>query len=209
MSIDKEKLKQVFRMFAAIDDLRDYLNSPLLKDGFYCATDAHSLIFVPESFDLGFEKRDKPEFLAVVPKNLHEPFEINISKIKKDVLATIPMIPETIDCDECEGCGTEECNLGHQHKCDECDGKGYFDHPNGNEIPDNTVVCVIENVGNIAYLQLGRFLNACEILGIEKINKIAGEKENLPRLFESAEIKFAIMPCLINKETKTINIKPN
>lgn len=28
------------------------------------------------------------------------------------------------ECDRCDGLGTEECNLGHDHECIECDGDG-------------------------------------------------------------------------------------
>jgi DnaJ-class molecular chaperone len=38
-----------------------------------------------------------------------------------------PRVLVEVECETCDGTGSETCDFGHDHDCDDCDGSGFVD----------------------------------------------------------------------------------
>lgn len=202
---ETEKLKKAFSLFVGTDELRPALLKPFKQNGFYFSTDAHSLIMAPENLDLGYSEQQTPDCLKVFPKDRNDPIEISIAHIEKILLEKTPLIDETIECSSCDGFGTEECNLGHDHDCEDCDGKGYFPTGNGKKVHDKYARKYLLDGQHFQFTQLKRLIDACEILGFEDVNKVSG-KDVKPLLLKKNDVTFLIMPTIIDGEDVIVDL---
>ena len=101
---------EILKSFCAKNDIRYYMNAPIVRGEFIFATNGHVMARVPK-FD-GIECGD-----GNGPKNI----EGLMSDTVRDGLATIPALPEPEDCKYCQG-------KGFAYLCKSCDGEGEFDH---------------------------------------------------------------------------------
>src|ERR1039457_4029463 len=101
-----DKLKQVFELFTGNDDLRPVMKTPFKRDGYYFATDAHSLVYMADAIDLGYAENIKaPNCLAVIPSERHAPISIDMFDLEREINGVTPIVDETIDCYDCDGEG--------------------------------------------------------------------------------------------------------
>ncbi len=203
--MEKLRLEQAMRIFVGNDVLRPIFHKPYKQEGFYYATDAHALIRVVDSFILDFEFQEKPNTKDVIKPSTHEPIEIDLVELEKHLDSVTPEVADTYECPDCNGYGTEECNLGHDHDCETCDGEGSREYNPVRFVKDRYAKYKIWN-GVIARNQLQKMFDACKILGIEKINKTAGEG-NKQYKFETPEILFLIMPIMNTGNEEYIKTK--
>ncbi len=199
-----EKVLQAMHLFVGNDPLREILHKPYEQEGFYYATDTHSLIRVDGSVNLKIASQDRPKTKYVIKPNTIEPVEINLVELETYLDSITPEVADTYECDECDGYGTEECNLGHDHDCEECDGEGTLTYDPIRFVKDRYAKYKIWD-GCISRLQLQKMFDACKILGIEKVNRVAG-KANLQYKFEADKILFLVMP-IMNTEDEGIKTK--
>jgi hypothetical protein len=112
-------------MFFSTDEMR-----PIMQNVFYTgthggATNAHIAIRWPDN---RAETPKAPDLNSVYPFFTNPtsiPFNINDYKEWKQDL---PTVRESIECDECDGCGEVEWEYKHYEMMDECprcDGKGH------------------------------------------------------------------------------------
>lgn len=202
--MDYEKL---FNLFVGKDDVRPELNQPFKKGGKYCATDAHSLIFISEEkANLNFPEQDKPSIETVIPKEDTCYIEIKVSEIESQLIPDMideEIEGEEIECDECEGEGEVEWSFGiydRMDDCPACGGSGTIQESRtkktGNKIPNELKGFEMLGVG-FRYKELRRLLDAAKIIEAETIIKTNGEI-NTANLFTVGDFKILVMPCLYN-----------
>lgn len=201
----KEAYEKVFNLFiAGDDDLRPDLCRPFKQDGFYYATDAYSLIFLPvQGTDLPFQEQYKPCPAKIIPKEPNCNIEINVADLERQLLPD--MIDEMEDCTECEGKGERDCDMGHTHDCPNCDGTGEKKTSTDKKIEDPTKMFVLDGIG-FQYWQLRRLIDACKLLGVETITKTNGDGLNV-NLFKCGAAGVLVMPCHVD-ESGEEDVKP-
>ena len=196
--MEQSTIKNIFQPFVGHDDRREEMNSPMKQNGFYFATDAHTLICCPVSIcpDADFEERNKPNCTAVMPTERTEAIEIETSFINT-INEVLPMTEETkielIDCKECYGSGIVECNYGHEHECDECDASGKKEgkKKTGNVIKD--FYCLIKVWGIIfRYQELKKVFEVANKLNLAKFSLIRGAQSK-GNLFQVGDFQVLIM----------------
>lgn len=101
-------LNDILKSFCAKDDVRYYMNAPILRGEFIFATNGHVMVRVPK-FD-GIECGD-----GNGPNNI----EGLMNGTVRDGLAPIPALPEPEICEFCHG-------AGYAYRCKDCDGEGAF-----------------------------------------------------------------------------------
>lgn len=196
--MEPNTIKELFKPFVGNDDRREEMNSPMKQNGYYFATDAHTLICCPVTVcpDLDFEERNKPNCMGVLTTERTEPIEIETNFIDS-IIEQLPMTDETvielIDCEYCYGSGIRECDLGHEHDCDRCDG---FGKKNGKKKTGNMIkdfYCLIK-VWGIIYKchELKKVFDSAKKLNLEKFTLIRGEQLK-GNLFQVGDFQILIM----------------
>lgn len=197
----------IFKMFCKKTGYRREIMQPFTQNGKYYATDEISAISMPIGGEMKLQEQAKPMIESVIPKELHEPIEIDVAKFKEAIIKYAPLVDEMKEeeheCRNCDGEGTQECNLGHDHDCEECNGNGIIEskNPTGNKIPDKkTVFFFMEAAMN--FTELMRLIKASELLGVEKIYKIAGSDKK-PFYFRVGKANILVMPCYNSDRDKS------
>ena len=197
----KTDYKKLFSLFVSDNDGREVLRTPFKQDGRYCATDAHSMIYMPvETADLPFEERDKPNATKIIIQydKRDKNDVINVVDFERQLVPY--MIPATKDCDACGGEGSDTCNLGHDHDCEPCEGMGSVELRGAPPVADTNKKFVMLGVG-YTYKQLRRVLDACAMLKLNTFTRTAGTK-NGGNLFTCCECQILVMPCILDGEYK-------
>lgn len=208
--------KKAFELFVGNDQLRPEMHQAFKQGGYYFATDAMGLIYMPiEDAELNYKEQDKPPCISIIPKNAEMKKELNINDIEAklipELIDEMKVIEKIIKCTECDGDGSIECELGHCHECIDCDGKGeiefQIEEPTGNKIARPDKPFMIFNVA-FAYWQLKRLIDTCKILGVEKITKVNGKGRGDNHVFSLGNVNVIISPIsvyeLSNNEDKGI-----
>lgn len=58
------------------------------------------------------------------PIEFREWFALNREDIEREFAEAGRVTKEVMSCDECDGYGLQECDLGHEHPCEKCDETG-------------------------------------------------------------------------------------
>lgn len=202
----KEAYTATFNLFKGTDNHHPYFNQPFRQDGFYYATDAQSLIYLPaEVIVLDFHDQDRPVPAKIIPKTPTCNVEINVADLERQLVPD--MIDETQEkdeenkCKECEGEGEVECDMGHMHECEECDGTGTItdsiEVTTGRQIVDPRKMFIMDGFG-FQYKQLRRLVDACRLLGVETITKTNGARLT-GNLFKCGAVGILVMPCYVGE----------
>lgn len=142
-----------YQMFIESWCSKDGYRTQMLKptcygNGWVCATDAYKLIWTYDPDYQNFENRyifSDTEGIKAIPivekfSKFYEGFDRPVGRIKIDdlekVFEKIKLTPEFnekyVECPECDGFGTIECNCcGSESDCENCDGNGEI--PSGSE----------------------------------------------------------------------------
>lgn len=107
-----EELKR----FAAVDDIRDYLNQPWSRGGYTWASNGHIMVRVPAIEGVAENKR-APDGQALMNKQRPPGEWIPVPE------CAMPSDTKE-ECDTCFGTGEHDCPCGTTHECGECKGKG-------------------------------------------------------------------------------------
>lgn len=206
---------KAFELFVGKDQLRPIMHQPFKQQGFYFATDAMGLIYMPiNEAELNYQEQDKPSCFLIIPKKQDVNIEININeleaKLVPELIDEMKVTQKEVECKECDGDGSVECDLGHDHECTECDGTGEVEseikEPTGNKIPNPDKPFIMFGVA-FAYWQLKRLVDTCKVLDVEQIIKTNGSTTQ-GNVFNLGKINVMIMPLSIygieGKETVTI-----
>lgn len=208
MKTTKIDYKPIFKLFCNDKDVFEQLQKPFAQNGNYYATDRYSLITMPINGEMELHEVEKPTVDQLIPKILHEPIEIDVAKFEQAIIKADPLVDEFEDeekeCSNCDGEGSLECDLGHDHDCGDCDGEGVIGgkKPTGNKIPDERTVFNFMDSG-LRYVELMRLIKAAKMLGVEKIYKLAGDKKE-PFYFKVGNTHVLVMVCYIGDESSTI-----
>lgn len=207
--------EKAFELFISTDQLRPIMHQPFKQGEMYFATDAMGLIYMPiKEAELNYKEQDKPTCISIIPKNADLQIELSIDEIEAklipELIDEMKVIEKEVECKECDGDGSIECDLGHDHECTECDGTGEIEQeikePTGNKIANPDKPFMMFNVA-FAYWQLKRLIDTCKILGVEKIVKTNGN-EKQGNVFALGNVNVMIMPLSIygveGKEVVTI-----
>lgn len=201
----------VFKMFCEKGTGgREDMKQPFTQNGNYYATDGVSAIKMPIGGEMDLQEQSKPMIESVIPKELHEPIEIDVAKFEEAILKHCPLADEfrykEHKCTNCEGEGTVECDLGHDHDCEDCNGKGIIEakNPTGNKIPDEKTLFLFMESG-LRFTELMRLIKASKLLGVEKIYKLSGQGK-YPFYFQVGKANILVMPCYIGDDVKTVTL---
>lgn len=194
---DTINYKAVFDLHCYHENGRPALQKPFKRDGYYFATDGHSLLYLNQSeMDLDFfiERADTPDCLAVIPTKRTDPVTIDCDKLNKLIQEKAPKIKEQKECFQCDGEGGEECNLGHWHDCEYCDGKGSYDREDGKLIPDESAVFVFDGVA-LKIKMLQKLILTAKALGRNDVLWVYRENQKAS-LFQMYPFMLLIMTCV-------------
>jgi hypothetical protein len=201
---------ELFNLFVSKDDLKPDLLKPCKQNGFYYATDAYSLIYMPTYImELPFEEQSKPHFDKVIPKTLdcNISFDFNLLKQPKNVELMKEVLFDEVKCEQCNGDGYLECDLGHNHDCKNCDGVGYYEtnrRLTGRLILPNDKYYKIDGVV-FSSEQINKLVRVCEILNVTTINKLTGN-EKKGNIFSIGNVNVLMMPKYYEVEDKIIKL---
>lgn len=204
----------VFKMFCEKSKgYRKEMEQPFKQNGNYYATDAISAISMPIGGEMELHEQERPMIESVIPKEFHEPIEIDVAKFEEAIIKHSPLVDEfkqeEHECRNCDGSGEVECDLGHDHDCEDCDGEGVIEgkNPTGNKIPDKKTVFTFMESG-LKYTELMRLIQASKMLGVEKIYKIAGSDKK-PFYFKVGNANILVMTCYIGDNAETVMLPFN
>lgn len=209
----KEKYDKLSKLIKGGDNTK--YSTPLNYKEYTVFTDAHVALFIDKSI---IGRSENESMNCAFDKMLDDckdvkPIKLSLSKIK-ELLERIPKKHDFDikynECFKCEGRGSQECNLGHEHDCETCDGEGEIEISRENKstfIYDPLFcieICGSHFSGNI----LAPVLAACEILECENENlfithTMSSGKKHYPKALK-LKIKdciFLIMPILKESET--------
>ena len=198
-TIDYEGL---LNMFCDKNHPKQIFQQPFKQDGNYNATDAISAIYFPIESELPFEYQDKINIASISPL-LHDPIEIDINKLEEKITSTTILVDEYEEkekqCNDCDGDGIQECDMGHEHDCPTCDGEGVIEskNPTGKKIPCETIIFRWMDIG-FTRSQLIRLIKATNMLGEQKVYKVAGSPIKAS-LFKVGKANILISPCYIGE----------
>jgi hypothetical protein len=94
-------------------------------------------------------------------------------------------------CKKCDGRGSQECDLGHEHECQSCTGNGHYYHRTKLFWPGQFAYLNIHFAVITARL-LYRTLLVCEIMGQEQLTLVAANSKGTH--WRSGTMQFIIMP---------------
>lgn len=209
METTKVNYEDIFKMFCEKSEgYRKEMKQPFKQNGKYYATDGISVISMPIGGEMELQEQENPMIDSVIPKEFHEPIEIDVAKFEEAIIKHSPLVDEFKDeeheCSDCDGEGVIECDLGHDHDCEECDGEGVIEgrNPTGNKIPDKTTTFLFMESG-LKFIELMRLIKASKLLGIEKIYKIAGSDKK-PFYFKVGNANILVMTCHIGDDSEMV-----
>ena len=107
-------LSDILKSFCAKDEVRHYMNAPILRGEFIFATNGHAMVRVAKFDGIDGDYGDKQNNI-----------EDLINSAVRDGLAPISGLPDPKLCECCHG-------TGYAYRCKSCDGEGSFLH-NGEE----------------------------------------------------------------------------
>lgn len=102
------------RFCAEADDIRCYLCQPWSWGEWTYATNGHIMVRVPRMADVP-ENEKAPDGEAVMGKQVSP---------KNWIPVPAATMPPDVECEDCNGTGIAQCNLGHDHDCENCGHTG-------------------------------------------------------------------------------------
>ncbi len=124
--------EEILELFVGNDELRPQMNTPFEIDNYVYSTDAHTLIRVKKELvkqDYSSNKTISSAENFIAKKY---PCSISVEELKGHI-SEIPLIDEvefidnSVECNECNGCGEVEWeyeNYTKDDNCPKCDGSG-------------------------------------------------------------------------------------
>lgn len=206
--IDYDK---VFKLFIGDNEHRPDMHQPFKRAGMYFATDAYSMIFMPDDGSLPYEEQNKPLAEKVIPKKSNITQSILISKLEEQLVPEI--INETEEhvvsekCTECNGTGWVRHSEG-KDVCDMCEDGIYkysVDELTGRKIANPHKDFKMLGVG-FKYAQISRLIEACKLMEVDQITWMYKAKEG-GNLFECGNVKILIMPSILEYGAVVTEIK--
>jgi len=204
MSID---YKAILQQFTSDDDSRDWMSEPFNFNGLSFGVNCHILacapnIDLPECTRLGLMS----SVWGIAP-NMRKEIDVKELEAKIWTLPTVDTYSEHLD--ECEACGGDglvewETDINcrtyyNDFDCPICEGTGEAmvkGEVTGKAIAENECI----KIGNSAFTPelILKVLAQAKPLGESKMYLIRQDMANMPSLFEMGEMKFLVMPKMMN-----------
>lgn len=192
------------------NDLRPFMTTPFLKNGYVCATEAHILIRIKAETLRGKYKETEKGNIDWPADNCN--FIISLQEIET-MLSSIPQVEEEIkigediECEECNGEGEVEWEYEdksgryhyEEHECPICQGNGYESRARykttGRMIPDGECSIWIRRIAIKAeFLEV--LSKAMKIIGVDEVRCVHQDPAK-PCIFRVDDnIEIIIMPRL-------------
>lgn len=119
-------IEELFKPFLSTENHREWMKQINEQDGYCYATNATCLIRIPkDKVEKDYPPHKKvPNFSVLFERlNFHEPITFTLIGLEK-TLFKFDKVLKTVECEDCDGAGKRECDMGHLHECGECDGIG-------------------------------------------------------------------------------------
>jgi len=215
--MDTKTINEVFQMFTHAD--RPDLRHPFRQGGSYFATDGMTLISLPlDAAILDYPEQAAPPASKIL-KDKTCNIEIALSELEAQLVPEMEEETEektiTEKCKECMGGGevtftynadTTNDEFEHELDCPICGGTGNFEKTEkvktGRLIARRYKSFKLLGTG-FAYWQLRRFIDACKIIGVEKITKIWGEPFT-GNGFAVGGFTFVVMPVILSADESDV-----
>lgn len=116
--------------------------------------------------------KDVADHRATAPMNddagfrrllLESPLGLTLTERRAWRISHVPPPPGR-DCEDCDGEGFEECNLGHEHDCETCNGDGRIDEKGHPPARDGQVV--LDGPGDLVVVLRGRYAAFLDVPGV-------------------------------------------
>lgn len=107
------------KQFCSTDRMRPYLHQPFSRGDFTYSTNGHLCVRVPRMAE--YQEQEKP-----APEKLFTSYFKDVAR--GTVAVDLPkVVTNIVDCDTCDGRGTEHYCPDCSCTCDRCDGEGTVD----------------------------------------------------------------------------------
>ena len=196
-------LDEFVQQFVSRDFLKPNMQKASLVNGFIVATNGYILIKVKQhllaaeySTIDGFPDAEK----ILNNSLLEEPIIYDKENLRKsfEKYKVIPLY-DIRECNQCDGDGYQECDLGHEHDCEKCNGRG--------EIKGDIIGDQFEyKKGEGDYFLSNGWFNpnyifllvkCSDILGELTIKLISGKEQNHAHIFQIGEdVTIIVMPAI-------------
>lgn len=220
---EKTTMQKVCDLFLSKDDFRPNMCVPFTIGEYTYATDAHTLIRIPNKL-IDFEIVNPEKLVdpvSIVEREIGENagrYMLNMNDLRT-VLDGIEYVDIYADCENCGGSGEIECpHCGHEDECEECDGTG--ENKNkviGTEKAFKRVVLRHSTSWKtkpetcFSSLYLERMVKAAEMIGYkEPAIEVSCRFPNNAHCFLFGEILILIMPAYVQNDEVhfTIQMQP-
>jgi hypothetical protein len=189
------------------DDKRRPALMQLHLDGDHVvATDCYILMAAPVKYFVMTEIKpveNYPEYKKVFPdygnNTIHTVNVKHFIEMYDDVAENLYL---HIDCEDCDGVGSLECDLGHTHDCETCDGTAQTKTSTiiGKSVPYSKYTVKIHD----SFIKPDLIYKACIIaqaIGIETL-EFKHLDGNKPAVALAGDIKFVMIPLYNNQESE-------
>lgn len=196
----ENKHEVILRDFASKDMMRQTLLYPQKQDGFYYSSDAHSLVWFEESVAKIETKyiEKAPKYSTVIHLSYSDKIILSAKELYKIFSDKIPIINLQKECENCEGEGVQECNLGEAHECSSCGGSGcYFVIPYVKVLDSSCTILLKDTCFNFGKFK--KIIDTILYLGYDEFEWKKTEI-NKGNVFTSSEINFLLMPIVPDEE---------
>jgi hypothetical protein len=156
------------RSFKSDGDPAIYYNQINYRDGYFEACDGRIGRRIPEKYLPTREKTPLSRFpdldVIIYAHDAVEKYSANIMNMlpTPDQLKRLTPPAEDVEdrCGQCNGHGTQHCDLGHKHACSECDGAG--------SKPRQPEIQFVGALGSVfSWLYFKKIIKAAELFGHE------------------------------------------
>jgi len=209
-------IELLFKPFLSTDKNRPWMCKINEQEGYCYATDAHVLIRCPSN-KVEWSKYPPHEKTATFSRlfesyNYHEPIVYSLDVINT-ALKKFTKVYDRIECEQCDGEGKSECDMGHLHDCIGCDGLGYNNscdlvYP----FDDKTLIKIQQSY--LSPFHISKLAEVMVPLGADKCALIANKNDvNGAKVFVIQDFEIVIAPFFYenikNKEkAQLVELKP-
>jgi len=200
-------------LFSCVSDheYRPWTNNPFIIENVAYSTDASIMAIIPANLTNGFGPLDgyEPEkFLSVVPRLRHHKMSFLVSELIH-AISLCPLVPESVDCNACEGDGYVEFGFefegncySKELECPICKGEGELKKGDTKVLDPEKRIKIGDCFFAFPYMQ--KIADAAKLLEVEKIDLVLQGSARGGNVFRFDQVEILLMPLLPDTDYEII-----
>ena len=195
---------KIFKLFVGNDDLRPKMHHPFRYKDYWCATDAHAMVYIPVDIADVEHSEETINCSPFIPPQVTCHHVVNVADFKSKLI--VELVPDETDCEECDGSGVVEYEYDGKDisdtqtlDCPLCNGHGTI--TNSKKLVPNVYANFRYKGVVFSYRNLIKLVSACEEMGEETFTVIHLDARKAS-YFKVAELTILIMPVMNDNYTE-------